>query len=339
MATPMERPGIEARLQRNTRWCTGVLIAIACELTTGQAAAQTAPPPFDAPAEPATPRDEPGKASAEPAKPPAEPIETPPASHPDPATEVEPPTPSEGSATAAPKPQPIPPPASAADAPAAPVVVASPPPVDTTPVRRPDPQGDRVVLLPTATTHRKGSVFISSYDIVLVQAGYAFSDDTQITLTTIPAAPEGILFLDVTLKTSLYRGGLVRAAAMGSATGLAQKEIGVVLVGRAGAAAQLCLTPSCDSSFSISSNVALAGPVVAMFNGVGLIYRVGQSVSLLGELASLIPVGKYGGEANGGMLGGGVRFHLEHWGFDLTLVRALGFSTITLPVLTATYRS
>jgi hypothetical protein len=209
----------------------------------------------------------------------------------------------------------------------------------TPPPPRADPQGDRVVLLPTATTHAKGSVFVSTYDIVLVQAGYAFTDNTQITLTTIPAAPEGILFLDVTLKTSLYRGGLVRAAAVGSATGLAQKEIGVVFVGRAGAAAQLCLVPSCDSSFSISSNVGFFGPVLAMFNGVGLIYRVGPSVSLLGELAGLIPVGKWGGELNGGMFGGGVRFHLEHWGFDVTLMRALGFSTVTLPVLTATYRS
>jgi hypothetical protein len=113
----------------------------------------------------------------------------------------------------------------------------------------------------------------------------------------------------------------------------------VGFIGRAGGVAQVCLVPSCDSSFSISSNFAFVGPVMAMFNGVGVIYRAGQSVSLLGELASLIPVGRVGGEVNGGMFGGGVRFHLQHWGFDITLMRALGFSTITLPVLTATYRS
>jgi hypothetical protein len=296
----------------------GLWLALVCALAPARASAQVAPPPFDAPpASSEAPNEPPADAEPE-ASPPPPPV--PPARAPA-AVQASPPAP-----RAMPAPAPTP------------AVVVTAPPEPSSP-RREDPQADRVVLLPTATTHTKGSVFFTNYDIVLLQGGYAFSDNTQITLTTIPFMPEGILFLDVSLKTSLYRGGLVRAAASGSMTGLAQKEIGVGFIGRAGAVAQVCLAPSCASSFSISSNMAFVGPVMAMFNGAGVIYRAGRYVSLLGELASLIPVGRWGGEANGALLGGGLRFHGEHWGFDLTLMRALGFSTVTLPVLTASYRS
>jgi hypothetical protein len=301
----------------------GLWLALACGLASPRASAQVVPPPFDAPQ---TPSDAPQMPPDAPSKPPT-----------DAEREPAPPPAQEASAPAALETSP-PAPASTRVPVSPPAVVVSEPPEPSSP-RREDPQADRVVLLPTATTHTKGSVFFTNYDVVLLQGGYAFSDNTQITLTTIPFMPEGILFLDVSLKTSLYRGGLVRAAASGSMTGLAQKEIGVGFIGRAGAVAQVCLAPSCVSSFSISSNLAFVGPVMAMFNGAGVIYRAGRYVSLLGELASLIPVGRWGGEANGALFGGGLRFHGEHWGFDLTLMRALGFSTVTLPVLTASYRS
>ena len=39
-----------------------------------------------------------------------------------------------------------------------------------------DPQGDRVVLLPTATTHPAGTFYFSNYELIIFQAGYAFTD-------------------------------------------------------------------------------------------------------------------------------------------------------------------
>ena len=112
----------------------------------------------------------------------------------------------------------------------------------------------------------------------------------------------------------------------------------MLFIGRVGGVAQLCLDSHCDSSFSLSSNLVLAG-LLLMANGVGGIWRVGRTVSLLGELATLLPVGVQNGEFHGATLGGGVRFHFVHWGFDLTLIRALDSATPAVPLLTATYRS
>jgi hypothetical protein len=202
-----------------------------------------------------------------------------------------------------------------------------------------DPQGDRVVLLPTAQTHRRGTVFFSSYDVVILQAGYAFTDDTQVTVTALPLPSEALTLLDVSLKTSVWRGERVRAAAIGSVSGLAGDDLGALFVGRAGGVVQVCHRPSCESSFSLSSNVALVGPVALMANGVGGILRVGRRVSMLGELASLLPIGTMAGEYAGAMLAMGARLHYAHWGFDLTVLRALDSDAPLLPFLAATYRS
>jgi hypothetical protein len=109
-------------------------------------------------------------------------------------------------------------------------------------------------------------------------------------------------------------------------------------VGRAGAVGQLCLEARCDSSFSISSNLTLAG-VLLMANGVGGIFRLGRTVSLLAEFDTLVPVGRQAAELNGSLVGGGVRFHWVSWGLDLSLVRALRSDAPTLPFVALTYRS
>jgi hypothetical protein len=196
-----------------------------------------------------------------------------------------------------------------------------------------------VILLPTAYTHPKGTVFVSNYDIVLLQAGYAITDQTQLSFSAVPPlGGEGIAFFDLTLKTALAQVGLVRAAASGSATGGVGNDIGTLFVGRIGGVVQLCMSPRCGSSFTLSSNGVLAGPVLMMVNGVGGILRVGRRVSLLAEVETLVPIGREGNQWNGAALGGGVRFHFSQWGFDLSLVRTVRGKD-PLPVLTLTYRS
>jgi hypothetical protein len=198
-----------------------------------------------------------------------------------------------------------------------------------------------VVLLPTAYTHPKGTVFVSNYEIVVFQAGYAITDWTQISLTALPLASESLTVLDLSLKTALVRTDLVRAAAIGSVSGVVGKEIGVVFLGRAGGVAQLCFGRRCDSSLSLSSNVALAGPLMLMVNGVGGILRASEHVSFVGELSTMVPLGTVGGEFNGGLLGGGLRLHYDHWAFDFSLLHALesDSSAATIPFLSVTYRS
>ena len=202
-----------------------------------------------------------------------------------------------------------------------------------------DPQADRVLLLPTAYTHPAGTFYFTSYDVVLLQAGYAITDSTQVTLTALPIPNEEFTVLDLSLKTVLARTDLVRVAALGSASGAAGRDIGAVFIGRAGAVVQLCWQVQCESSFSISSNAAFIGPVVMMANGIGGIQRLSRRTSLLAELATLTPIGTQGGRFNGATLGGGVRFRLVQWGFDLTLVRPLDSDSPPLPVFTVTYRS
>jgi hypothetical protein len=215
----------------------------------------------------------------------------------------------------------------------------APPPA---PSERPpvvDPQGDRVILLPTATTHPQGTFFFSNYEVIVFQAGYAFTDSTQLSVTAIPVPSESVTALDFSLKSSVYRGGLVRAAAIGSASGVVGKDIGVAFLGRAGAVVQVCLAQRCESSLSLSTNALLIGTLL-MVNGAGGIWRISPHVSLLAELATMLPVGTQGGQFNGALLSGGVRLHYTHWGFDFTALHVLDSSTAasTVPFFAMTYR-
>ena len=202
-----------------------------------------------------------------------------------------------------------------------------------------EPHADRVVLAPTAYTHPRGTLYISDYDVVFLQAGYAFTDRTQITATVTPPLGQPgevrLALVDLTLKTALLRAGLVRVAALGSVSGVATNDDpGVVLVGRAGAVAQLCFRLECSSSLSLSSNVLLLGPVVLMASGVGAVFRAGSHVSLLAEVDTVVPLGREAGAAHAVLAGGGVRVHFRHFAADLAL---LGGSA-PLPVLALTWR-
>ena len=197
-----------------------------------------------------------------------------------------------------------------------------------------------MVLLPTAYTHPKGTFYMSAYDLVLLQVGYAITDQTQLTLSGVPPlGAERVAFLDLSLKTAVARGPRVRAALLGSISGLVAREFGILFVGRAGGVAQLCLRPSCGSSFTLSSNVTLAGPILLMINGVGAIVRLARTVSLLGEVATILPLGKQLGQINGAAASGGFRIHARHFGVDLTLIHAFNAAAPVIPFLAVTYRT
>jgi hypothetical protein len=221
----------------------------------------------------------------------------------------------------------------AAPAAAQEVVATAPSPADDS-----DPHADRVVLAPTAYTHPRGTFFVSSYDVVFLQAGYAFTDRTQLSATvTPPLGKPGevrLALLDLTLKTALHREGLVRAAALGSVSGVATNDAGVLLVGRVGGVAQFCFRLECSSSISLSSNVLLLGPVVLMASGVGAVIRAGRYVSLIAEADTVLPLGREAGAAHAVLAGGGVRLHFRHFAADLG---ALG-GTAGVPLLAITYR-
>lgn len=203
-----------------------------------------------------------------------------------------------------------------------------------------DANGDRVVLLPTAKTQPKGLFTFSSYDVVLLQAGYAVTDSTQLTLTFTPPV-EGSMPLDFTLKTAFVQGPLVRAAGMISATGLTGLgDVGFVFLGRGGLVADFCFRVDCTTSITVGSNVTFAGAILFMWNGAGLVWRVRPHLALLAEADTLLPLGRALGQVNGLLAWGGLRVPGRNWSFDATLgySPAAGDKPLVLPLLVLSYR-
>jgi hypothetical protein len=198
-----------------------------------------------------------------------------------------------------------------------------------------------VVLVPTAETHPAGTFYLTSYEIVLLQAGYAISDRTQVTLTSMPPLPkEQIVPLDLSLKTVLVRAPQFRIAAIGSASGIAGLEEGTALLGRVGGVVQLCLERTCGSNVSIASSVALAGPAIIAGNGAGLILRATKALSVLVEFDAVIPLGTAINQLNGLAFASGIRLSGEHLGLDLAIARRIDvLDGGTVPFLAATYRT
>src|SRR5215207_9903571 len=75
-----------------------------------------------------------------------------------------------------------------------PAEVPPPAPATLAGPRYRDAHYDRILIAPTAETNPKGSFYATSYEIVLLQFGYAVSDFTQISITgTPPLGEEGII--------------------------------------------------------------------------------------------------------------------------------------------------
>lgn len=211
------------------------------------------------------------------------------------------------------------------------------------PRRERDAHHDRLLLTPTAETHPQGSFYATSYWIVLLQAGYAISDATQISLTaTPPLGEERIVPADLSVKTVLLREPAVSVAGIVSASGIVGLEELSGFLGRAGGAVTLCAdVAECRLSFSLGSSLALAGPASIWFNGVGVSFRAARIVSLIAEVDTVLPLAEPVGEANGILGGVGVRLSGRAWGVDLGILRAgkaRSQPSPVIPFLAATYR-
>ena len=206
-----------------------------------------------------------------------------------------------------------------------------------------DAHHDRLLFAPTAETNPQGSFYVTSYYIVVLQLGYALSDKTQISLTTLPPLGDGRFIPgDISLKTVLWREPRVSIAAIASASGVLGFEEFSGFLGRAGAVASFCADEhECRLALSMSSNVALAGPASLLFNGVGASFRAGRWVSIVGELDTVLPLGEPVGEANGILGGVAVRLSGRAWGVDFGMLnagKAHEPASGLFPFLAATYR-
>ncbi len=222
-----------------------------------------------------------------------------------------------------------------------------PPPVQTEPREVLDPRvgddanADHVFILPTAYTHPKGTFYFSSTEIVLLQAGYAFTDNAQVTLTATPPLSEDILIpIDVSVKVALVQDPIVRAAFIGSVTGLLGLDEGNFVIGRFTGTTQLCFSRACHSSITMAATMVLAGPGTLMGTGAGLTLELTDWLKLLTEVDWLIPLGAEVGEFNGLAAIGGFRFPWKRFALDIGAAVPLSTSDTpaVLPVLIMTYR-
>lgn len=218
---------------------------------------------------------------------------------------------------------------------------AAPGALDLRDRRYADAHVDRVLVMPTAETHPQGTFYVSSYEIIFLQAGYAVSDRTQISLTSMPPIPrEKILPLDLSLKTVLVRAPEFRVAALGSVSGIAGLEEGTALFGRVGGVVQFCLERTCRSNVSVGTSVALAGPAMIAGTGAGLILRATRTLSVLMEFDSALPLGTVAHQLHGLAFASGIRLAGEHLGLDLGFARRIDLvDAMALPFIAATYRT
>lgn len=287
--------------------------------------AQTPAPPAEVaePAPPAPVISDPS-AVAPPAAPPPTPVDT------SPPTPVHTPPVAAPSVQVAPLAQP-------------PLPEAPRPPAKLLAPRLRDAHHDRLFIAPTAETNPRGSFYVTSYEILIWQAGYSLTDSTQLSVTaTPPLSDEDVVPGDISLKTVILRERAVSVAAIASASGIIGFEEFSGFLGRAGGVVTLCADPDeCRLSFSVASNVALAGPASLWFNAAGVNFRAHRLLSLIAEVDSLLPLSEPVGEANGLLGIVGVRLSGRAWGVDLAAMSG-GKATTgvgpVVPFVAATYR-
>jgi hypothetical protein len=230
---------------------------------------------------------------------------------------------------------------------------ASEPDPAPAPARQIDAHADRVILMPTAETHPQGSFFFSSYELVLLQVGYAITDHVQFsTLILPPLFDEQPFFMSPTVKVNVARGDVGNVALLGGVDLLASggSDSDSALLGRLGVVAQLCLANGCRSSISVnvlgwtaftneagSALVASAGGVFRVSDVFALLLEPTLGVPLAGDVVDDdTPAGlalSYGFRLSGASFALDLTFIRPFFG-DLDDDLALG-----LPFVVATYRA
>jgi hypothetical protein len=134
-------------------------------------------------------------------------------------------------------------------------------------VRYRDANADRVILGSTAETHPKGTFYFSDYEILLLQFGYAVTDEVQLQLTGVPPIiKDQPYWFELGGKVNLYRGDAFRAAITGGLDIVTPGGTGanVAYGGRLGAIGQICFNGdgTCRSSLSLSLGSIITSEVI-----------------------------------------------------------------------------
>lgn len=225
-------------------------------------------------------------------------------------------------------------------------------------VRFQDAHADRVIFGSTAETHPKGTFFFTDYELLLLEFGYAVTDQLQLTLTGLPPiVKDQPYFFDFGVKLNLVRGDVFRAALTGAfdvvTVGGTGTDTGPFYGGRLGAVGQFCFERTCRSSVSITAGTLLTSgvkQVLPVYGAVGFVANVSPLVSVLAEPELLGALGTGQTDISSGAflaMGYGVRLARQNFGLDLTLIKPVAATTgafqdpfiLGYPFVVFTYRT
>lgn len=213
---------------------------------------------------------------------------------------------------------------------------------------------DRVILVPTAETHPAGTLFLTSYEIVVPAVGYAVTDRMHASLTGLTDFDSA--FFELNLKANVLRSRLLRVALTSSIDYARGEDDGELLFGRAGGTAQFCFELACRTSLSLSAMVALhdeLATILPLGLGAGFTAQLGDDLYALLEYSGLFNAARefefvdlpvY-------LVGYGLRIApAPSWALDLTLLRSMEsddevragdaglFDLLGVPFVAFTYR-
>jgi len=240
--------------------------------------------------------------------------------------------------------------------PPAPAAVATPA-APTESLRNDDAHADHIVLGPTAFTAPRGTVYLSDYELLVVQGGVAITDELQVTLTTLlPVIESQPFFADLSAKYAFLKTPRFHMAGIASILGIGDGDSSErFALGRATLVATGCITENCYVAASASAMLWLSPDlerVVPVTFNVGITARLVGVFSLLAEANFLAAFGDLSGARSvdvferGALFGYGARFSSGNFGFDLTFVKPVisgdsggDFFVIGVPWLAFTYRT
>jgi hypothetical protein len=228
--------------------------------------------------------------------------------------------------------QAAPDPASAPPPPAAPATLEPPPPehpgVDRGVLD--DARAGTSFLSPTALTAPAGTWWFSDVDLVLASAGYAVTNEFQVSLTTIvPITTDVPLTGFFQAKLQVLKAGRLRLAAQGVLAFLQDKnsdgsDSQLYFAGDVGGAATLCFDDGCYSNGSLYVGAGFAqggNSSVPLLVSGSLALRVSRHVKLVGEVDTGYVVGQINESSGGALVWYGLRFTSRNIGADIGFVK------------------
>jgi hypothetical protein len=213
-----------------------------------------------------------------------------------------------------------------------------------------DANADRVILFSTAETHPEGTFFFTDHELILLQFGYAFTDEIQLSLSGVPPLVKNQpYFFDLAFKAALLRTEVFRLALIGAATIviLPDEDPGSFLGARGNAVGQFCFEALCRHSFSLNVGTFVnseSNTFVPITLAGGTVIQASDLVKFLVEPAYALAVGEgVESQPEGFLLNYGIRLSGRQFGFDIAFLRPFFGEDIPLimgfPWVAFTYRT